>query len=113
MDNLTEPRSTAIWSLVDRLFQFGCAIILSSALVAFSKDRLLKLFSPALDREYLLNLLGVLLLIAVVILVFRWICAVLGEMRLLREYFPEQIRPPRSQVYVWTVSASCSAPSAR
>lgn len=103
MDNLTEPRATAIWSLVDRLFQFACAIILSSALVAFSKGRLLELFSPSLDREYVLNLFAVLLLITVVILVFRWIFAVLGEMRLLREYFPEQIKPPRSQVYVWTV----------
>ena len=103
MANLAEPGATARWSLMDRLFQLGCAIILSSALLAFSKERLLKLLSPALSRQYLLDLLGMALLITVVILVFRWIFAVFGEMRLLREYFPERIRPQPGQVYVWTV----------
>lgn len=102
MDNLAASRSTARWSWMDRLFQIACAIILGSALLAFSKDRLLKLFLPALNRQYILDLLGILLLIAVVTLVFRWIFAVGGEMRLLREHFPEQIGPQPGQLYIWT-----------
>lgn len=68
-----EPKTVKTWTLVDNLFKFGCGIIASSALVALSKDRLLKLFSGDIDREYVVNLLGVILLFTVLTLVFRWI----------------------------------------
>ncbi len=100
MDNLAAPSR---WSSIDRLFQLGCGIIVSSAILVISRDRLLQLLSPTLSRQYLLYLLGTLLLIVVVILVFRWIFAVSGEMRLLQDYFREYIQPQPGQVYTWTV----------
>lgn len=103
MDNLPETDAPEQWPVLDRWFQIGCAIILSSGILAFARERLLKLLSPTLSDQYLLDLLGIVLLITVVILVFRWIFAVYGEMRLLREYFRKRIRPQPSQVYVWTI----------
>jgi hypothetical protein len=67
IENVAEPGAPSRWSLMDRLFQLGCAIIVSSALLAVSKDRLLKLLSPSFSREYLSYLLGIVLLITVVL----------------------------------------------
>lgn len=103
MADVVERGASSRWSLMERMFQIGCAIVVSSSHLAFSRERLLKLLSPTTSHQYLLDVLGVVLLLTVVGLVFRWIFAVFGEMRLLREYFHEQIRPQPGQVYLWAV----------
>lgn len=91
---------------MDRLFELGCGLVVSSALLSFSRERLMKLLSPTLSCQYLLDLLGIILLITVIILVFRWVFAVFGELRLLRDYFHEYIRPQPGQIYVWSIMFS-------
>jgi hypothetical protein len=48
-------------------------------------------------------MLATALLITVIVLVFRWIFAVSGEMRLLRAYLHEYVQPVPGQVYLWTI----------
>lgn len=93
------------WGEIEKTFQIACAVIVTAAGAAFaiSNDRFKNLRAPSLTATYSLEVLKVLLLITIAGLVFRWIFAVSGEMRLLREYFPNQIRPQPGQVYVWTV----------
>jgi hypothetical protein len=102
-DNDAAPAIASRWSVMERIFQLGCGIVVSSALVAFSKERLLKVLQPTASRDYLISILGVLLLMTIVVLVFRWIFAAFGEMRLLRDYFHAYIQPQPGQVYTWAV----------
>jgi hypothetical protein len=103
MGNVVDSRSASRWPLMDQLLRYAVTIIVGSALLALSKDRFLKLLSPSFNVQFALDLFGVILLIAVVTLVFRWVFAIGGEMRLLRDYFPDQIGPQPAQVYVWTI----------
>lgn len=91
------------WSDLDVIFRFSCMIIIGSALLALSKDRFIELWPFEPSREYVLKVERVVLLLVVVSLVFRWLRAVSGEMRMLREYFREYIPSKPGQVFVWTI----------
>lgn len=102
-NDVTEPSATSRWSQLDWLFQLACKILVGGTLLVFLKDRLPKLLLPTLSHEYLTYVLATALLITVLVLVFRWIFAVAGEMRLLRVYLHEYVQQVPGQVYLWTI----------
>ena len=94
------------WLIYDRLFQVGWSIILASGLIVFSRDRFLALYPPSITPDYYARLLGVVLLLTVLGLIFGYVFAVLGEMRMLREYLGKFAPSPPAQAYVWTIAIS-------
>jgi hypothetical protein len=98
----TDPRAGR-WGTMDQLFRMAMTLCVGSAVVALSKDRFEKLLVVVPTAAYLRDFESAVLLLVVVGLVFRWLFAVSGEMRLLRTYFEDQIAAQPAQVYVWTV----------
>jgi hypothetical protein len=91
------------WQHLRWLFQFAIGLIAVTGIVGFTGTRLLAMWPPEAKAEYLVRLLGVLLLCVIVLLIFRWIFAVAGEMRMLETYFRDYIPPQPGKVHMWTV----------
>lgn len=96
-------RSESRWSQADFLLGLGCSGILTGGIATFSEDRFRALAPASISVDYAVRVLSVLLLVTVAALVFRWIFAVTGELRLLREHFADFIQPVNGQVYLFTV----------
>lgn len=94
---------TSRWNVIERLFQFGCGIILASVFLSFSHDRFIELWPPTLSPTYYSKVLGILLLLEIIALLFRWFIACFGEMRMIKKYFEDFIPIQPIQVYISTI----------
>jgi hypothetical protein len=102
-DNKSQEEIGFNWDTIDRLLQLGIAVAIAAVAFSLSRDRILDLWPLSNSPIYYSKLLGVVLLIVIVSLLFRWILAVMGEIRMLRWYMSDRIRPQPIQSSVWTV----------
>jgi hypothetical protein len=97
---------TERWKTLDRYFNVAWALIVAVGVSVFSKDRLDQLWPISVSPEYLASVLGLVLLSTTVILVFRYVFAVGGEMQMLRVHLTEHVPPPPYQVFFFTIAFS-------
>jgi len=95
--------STGHWKKLELCFNIGFAVILTTVLTAFAKDRFVSLWPVDLSPSYCSKFLGVILLIEIIVLLFLWTFAVWNEMNILKKYFFKYIPQQPYQVAVWTV----------
>jgi hypothetical protein len=78
-------------------------LLATSAILSWARERFAVLWPIELSQTYVQNALGVALLLVVIFLIFRWIFAVRGEMRMLEEHLGDLIETQPYQLYAWTV----------
>ncbi|MGH7800156.1 MAG: hypothetical protein ACREOW_05935 [Thermodesulfobacteriota bacterium] len=103
MNNQNHEVITHRWKLLETLFGLGVTIVVATGLVVLYRAKFAKLWPPTPDPLYYSDVLGILLLVEIVILIFRWVLAVMGEMRLLKQYLTDFLAPQPIQIYVWTI----------
>jgi len=103
MNNQNRKDIANRWKFLEWLFALGVAIVIATGVFVVSRAKFAKLWPPTPDPLYYSDVLGILLLVEIVILIFRWVLAVRGEMRMLERYLGDFLASLPIQIYVWTI----------
>lgn len=79
------------WERLKMLFNIGLTVVIASGVVAFSKDRLMLLFTAESMQYFPIPHLSAILLVVMLFLIFQWIRSASAEMQMFRDHFEEFI----------------------
>ncbi|MHB8910699.1 MAG: hypothetical protein ACYDAA_17635 [Syntrophales bacterium] len=91
------------WKNMEWLLSAACTIIVGVVLIVFTQDRWGLLWPVNMTLEYLSMVLGSLLLVTTLVLIWRYVFAVQGEMRMLRVFLEEFVPAPPPILNMFTV----------